>query len=75
MVINAKGQIVIPQKLREKYGIAPGAEVEFEEIQGKLILIKKGVREQFHKKAKKYRFDFPAGIKSTKEFLQRARGA
>jgi len=39
--VTSKGQITIPQDIREKYGIKPGDTVYFLEEDGKLIL-KKG---------------------------------
>ena len=32
--VGAKGQVVLPKELRERHGIRPGDEVEFEEIDG-----------------------------------------
>jgi len=36
---SAKGQIVIPSALREKYGIKKGTRVEFLEEGGKIVLL------------------------------------
>jgi AbrB family looped-hinge helix DNA binding protein len=74
MVINAKSQIVIPKNIRDKFGIRPGQEVEFQEQQGKIVLVKKGVKEKFRSLAGKYRFQMPKGIKTTGEFLREVRG-
>ena len=74
MIVNVKGQIVIPKDVREKFGIYPGQRVEFEEDRGKVVLVKKGLLDQFQKKAGKYKFDFPKGIKSTQDFMEKARG-
>ena len=73
MVINAKGQIVIPKKIRERFGIYPGELVEFAEERGKLVLVKKGLGSRFLKLAQKYHFEFPKGIRTKEEFLNRAR--
>jgi len=40
MKITAKGQVTIPQGIREKTGMLPGCEVEFVEEEGQLILRK-----------------------------------
>lgn len=40
MRVTAKGQVTIPQQLREKAGIMPGSEVEFVEDKGRLYLRK-----------------------------------
>jgi len=38
MKVTTKGQVTIPQEIRERLGIGPGAEVEFE-IEGKTVKI------------------------------------
>jgi len=40
MKVTSKGQVTIPQELREKSGIVPGSEVEFVEEKGRLFLRK-----------------------------------
>ena len=74
MVINTKGQIVIPKILRERFGIQPGQEVEFKEEHGKLVLVKKGLKEKFGVLSKKYRYQWPNGVKSTKKLIEDLRG-
>ncbi len=37
-IINSKGQIVIPKKIRTKYGIKPGTKIGFIEKDNMLIL-------------------------------------
>ncbi len=41
MRVTTKGQVTIPQYLREKYGIIPTTEVDFIEEDGRIYLIKK----------------------------------
>ncbi len=41
MRITAKGQVTIPKKLREKFGLRPGTEVEFVTDKGSIKLVKK----------------------------------
>lgn len=36
--MGAKGQVVIPKALRERAGLHPGGEVEFEWIDGRIVL-------------------------------------
>jgi AbrB family looped-hinge helix DNA binding protein len=43
---SAKGQIVIPSALRQKYGIKKGTRVEFLEEDGKIVLLPRTM-EQF----------------------------
>jgi AbrB family looped-hinge helix DNA binding protein len=40
MKITSKGQVTIPQEIRERYGLLPGTEVEFE-VEGDSVLIRK----------------------------------
>ena len=41
MRVTTKGQVTIPQPIREKLGIGPSAEVDFVEAKGKVYLVKK----------------------------------
>jgi AbrB family looped-hinge helix DNA binding protein len=41
MRVTTKGQVTIPQDIREKMKIRPGAEVDFIEKDGNVMLIKK----------------------------------
>ncbi len=74
MVINTKGQIVIPKKIRERFGIHPGQEVEFREDKGKIILVKTGLKEKFKSLAGKYHYEWPQGVKNTRDLLKELRG-
>ncbi len=38
MRITSKGQVTIPQQIREQAGLLPGTEVEFEIVKGKVVL-------------------------------------
>lgn len=40
MKISERGQVTIPQALRERYGLFPDTEVEFVERDGELVLVK-----------------------------------
>jgi AbrB family looped-hinge helix DNA binding protein len=42
--ITTKGQVTIPQRLRERYGLLPGTEVTFEDADGGVQLKKKDSR-------------------------------
>ena len=37
-VVTSKGQVVIPSKLRCKYGIKPGTRIQFYEVNGEIRL-------------------------------------
>lgn len=41
MRVTTKGQVTIPQHIREKLGITPATEVEFVEEKGKVYIIKR----------------------------------
>lgn len=41
MKITAKGQVTIPKKWRQKFGLWPGTEVEFVPEEGGLKIVKK----------------------------------
>jgi len=50
MKVTEKGQVTLPKKLREKYGITSATEVEFIERDGEIVLVKRaavGVLERF----------------------------
>jgi len=36
--ITSKGQVTIPQDIREKYGLQPNSEVDFLEIDGRVVV-------------------------------------
>jgi AbrB family looped-hinge helix DNA binding protein len=41
MRVTTKGQVTIPQHIREKLGITPATEVEFVEEEGRIFLVKR----------------------------------
>lgn len=41
MRVTTKGQVTIPQPIREKLGIVPNSEVDFVEEKGKVYIVKK----------------------------------
>jgi AbrB family looped-hinge helix DNA binding protein len=43
MRVTTKGQVTIPQHIREKLGITPATEVDFVEEQGRIFLVKRKV--------------------------------
>lgn len=42
MKITTKGQVTIPQDIREKAGLLPNTEVKFEYVRGKVTLVPVG---------------------------------
>ena len=61
MRVTVKGQVTIPQEIREKFGITPAVEVDFVEENGRIYLVK---REGEPKKT--YRFRKLRGIAKVK---------
>jgi AbrB family looped-hinge helix DNA binding protein len=43
MRVTRKGQVTVPKRLREKFGITTETPVEFQEERGRLVLVKKDV--------------------------------
>lgn len=71
--VNAKGQVVIPKTVRDRFGLRPGDEVTFHEEKGRLVLLKGGgdpvdrVWGRFRKRC------LPGG-RGTDEFVKSLRG-
>ena len=42
--LTSKGQVTIPKVVRDRFGLGPGSEVEFD-VQGDLIVVRKASRE------------------------------
>lgn len=41
-VVDERGRIVIPQNLRDTYGISPGSMINFREEEGQIVLVNAG---------------------------------
>ena len=52
MRITTKGQVTIPQPIREKLGISPAVEVDFVEEKGRVYLV---IKRNGNSKTRKYR--------------------
>ena len=61
MKVTTKGQVTIPQHIREKLGIFPTTEVDFVEEKGRVYLVKKK-----SKAIKNQRFNKLRGIATVK---------
>ncbi len=55
MRVTTKGQVTIPQNIREKMGINPATEVDFIEENGRVYLLKKPLPEGADNRFKKLR--------------------
>ncbi len=68
MRVTIKGQVTIPQHIREKLRIMPSSEVDFVEEKGKVCLVKRAERD--HKKSPFRKFRGAATVRmSTDEIL------
>ncbi|MEW6379810.1 MAG: AbrB/MazE/SpoVT family DNA-binding domain-containing protein [bacterium] len=73
MRVTAKGQVTIPQHIREKLGIAPNSEVEFLEEDERVYLVKKAPETMRENRFRRFRG--VATIKmSTDEIMALTRG-
>ena len=71
-VLSEKGQITIPKPVREKLGLLPGAVLEFQALNGKLVGSKKVAHDVFAKWRGKG--NLPKGL-SVDLYLKRSRDA
>ena len=44
MRVTSKGQVTVPKALRERFGITPETDIEFREVRGQLVLMKRSRR-------------------------------
>ncbi len=71
-VLSKKGQITIPKPVREKLGLLPGAVLEFQALNGKLVASKKVAHDVVTKWRGKG--NLPKGL-SVDAYLRRTRAA
>jgi AbrB family looped-hinge helix DNA binding protein len=55
MKVTTKGQVTIPQHLREKLGITPSSEVDFVEENNRVFLVKRKAKNAANKRFAKLR--------------------
>jgi len=55
MRVTTKGQVTIPQHIREKLGITPHTEVDFVEVEGKVYLVKNAEKSEKTNRFNRYR--------------------
>ncbi len=55
MRVTTKGQVTIPQHIREKLGIMPATEVDFVEQEGRICLVKRQGEKAANRKFAKLR--------------------
>jgi len=61
MRVTTKGQVTIPQEIREKLGITPAVEIDFLEEKGRVYLVKRTMKPK-----KPYKFRRLRGIANVK---------
>jgi antitoxin PrlF len=71
-VVSEKGQVTIPKAVRDRLGLAPGTEIEFEAVGGQLIG-RKAIREDVFSKWRG-RARLPQG-QTVNQYLRRVRDA
>jgi antitoxin PrlF len=71
-IVSEKGQVTIPKPLRTKLGLAPGAVLEFNAVNGKLVAHKKVTQDVFRKWRGRGRL--PKAM-TVDKYLERARDA
>jgi AbrB family looped-hinge helix DNA binding protein len=75
MKIGDRGQVTIPKRLRERFGMGPRTEVDFVELEGELVLRKRGKRLNLKKWAGLVRKSFEElGYKTVDEYIEDVRG-
>ena len=74
MKITSKGQVTIPQELREQYGFLPHTEVEFKAARDGLKLVKSGRRGSRGKRLVERMVGRGDGRMTTDEIMQLTRG-
>jgi AbrB family looped-hinge helix DNA binding protein len=55
MRVTTKGQVTIPQEIREKLGITPAVEIDFIEEKDRVYLVKKEIKTKRTRKFSKLR--------------------
>ena len=74
MRISSRGQVTIPQDIRERYGFLPHTDVELVEEAGAVVLRKgKGINWQAREWVRRYRGSLKGGL-TTDELLRPTRG-
>lgn len=71
--LNTKGQIVIPHRIRKRFGLTPGTPVTFLEEHGKLTLAKGGDSPVDEVAGRWKKQGLPGG-RSVDAFIERLRG-
>jgi AbrB family looped-hinge helix DNA binding protein len=75
MKIGERGQVTIPKAIREKFGLGPEAEVEFQVVDGTIVLKKARKKLNLRKWKGRCKDSFARlGYKSVDKFIDDVRG-
>ena len=75
MKIGERGQVTIPKKIREKFGLRPETEVEFSIVNGSILLKKMPKRSSIRKWKGRCKAGFKElGNSSVDKFINEVRG-
>ena len=75
MKIGERGQVTIPKKIREKFGLRPETEVEFSIVNGSILLKKMPKRSSIRKWKGRCKESFKElGYSSVDKFINEVRG-
>jgi len=75
MKIGERGQVTIPKDIRERFGLGPETEVEFQVVQSSIILRKKPKKRNLKKWKGRAKASFAElGYTSVDQFIEDIRG-
>ena len=75
MKIGERGQVTVPKRLRERFGLAPGEEVEFQVINDQIVLKKAAPKLNLDKWKGYCRDSFTdLGYEDVDDFIEDVRG-
>ncbi len=75
MKIGERGQVTIPKKLRDRFGLRPASQVEFRVVKDALVLEKKPKRIDLRKWKGRCKGSLAElGYKSVDEYIEAVRG-
>ena len=75
MKIGERGQVTIPKEIRERFGLRPDTEVDFEIIKGQVVLQKKPRKLKLEKWKGRCRKSLSRlGYRSVDRFIEDVRG-
>jgi AbrB family looped-hinge helix DNA binding protein len=70
-IVSQKGQVTVPKACRDKLGLKAGTVIDFEAVDGMLVVRKVSAEDPFHKWRGRGRL--PAG-RSVDQYIEEARG-